>query len=76
MTGNTAEIFNSDIQSLGDEYWWQEGNGSCDCNRGHYANFIDIDLANGTCLGCKRFIITHVNSYEADFKIWNEDYEQ
>lgn len=38
------------------EFWWTEGNGSCDCNR--HQGFIGLELNHdfGMCLGNKRFI--------------------
>ena len=52
-------------------YWWQEGNGSCDCNRALAFDRDDEDhseeqrLALGaeesTCLGCKRWLIVDVS---------------
>ena len=52
-------------------YWWQEGNGSCDCNRALAFDRGDEDhseeqrLALGAeengCLGCRRWLIVDVS---------------
>jgi hypothetical protein len=42
-----------------DEWWWAEGNGSCDCNRATLFGLEHPD--DGCCLGCKRFLIVSVD---------------
>lgn len=59
-----------------EEYWWKEGNGSCDCNRAIFAGVETSVLGSSICKGCKRFIITRVDGEAVDFKEWNEGYEQ
>jgi len=58
------------------EYWWEEGNGSCDCNR--YC-FLEIEIPEGedpdTCHGNKRFIITE-NSLGFHFNSMNPGYPE
>lgn len=55
-----------------DDWYWTEGNGSCDCNR--EIAFCGIEETNrrkdvreswGICLGCKRYLI--VDSDEGDY---------
>ena len=61
------------------EFWWSEGNGSCDCNReivfGHDAS------DTGVCLGNKRYIavditgeITNVEKNRL-LSLFNQDYD-
>ncbi len=66
------------------EFWWQSGNGCCDCNRHLYFwdwTFPDSEDENGgfpegSCNGCERYIITHVNSEPVDFEEWNSGYKE
>lgn len=54
------------------EYWWQEGNGHCDCNRGLYFwGYKDIEVR----CGHSRYVITHVDGHEVDFEEWNSAWE-
>jgi len=63
------------------DYWWQEGNGSCDCNRHLYfwnwefPDTEDDNLGGDLCAGHHRYIITHVDGDEVDFDEWNQDYK-
>lgn len=51
------------------EYWWREGNGSCDCNRkGACGLAVEV---HGTCDGCVRFVIVHPDGTPRAG--WNDD---
>jgi hypothetical protein len=60
------------------EYWWQDGNGSCDCNRflDFYRDAKEVNImeVESPC-GNARFIVTHIDGKSVSFKKWNQDYE-
>ena len=66
------------------EFWWQEGNGSCDCNRHLYFwnwDFPESEDENngfpeGYCQGCERYIITHIDGEVVNFNEWNSSYNE
>ena len=64
------------------EFWWQDGNGSCDCNRALYfwepeieAGEVSADSVGGVCC-CERYVITHVNGESVNFAEWNADWRE
>lgn len=54
------------------EFWWQSGNGHCDCNRG---NYFHGELSCENRCGHSRYIITHVDGSAVNFEEWNHGYE-
>lgn len=84
-TGKTKEI-----DSRFNDWWWAEGNGSCDCNRVNEFGFAEKfekeyrkenpKLYNPRkpwqkcCFGCKRFLIIKTDSIEYTIKEFNSDY--
>jgi hypothetical protein len=52
-------------------FWWTEGNGSCDCNRGPTPNF-DVECK------CERFVVVDVDCDEGEkasvIAAMNQDY--
>jgi hypothetical protein len=54
QTGETKTVHEKDHMGCFDSTWWQEGNGSCDCNR---AIAFGHDCPHETCLGAKRYLI-------------------
>ncbi len=42
-------------------YWWEMGNGSCDCNR----ELLFRDHDSGRCLGASRYLIIQMNGKPA-----------
>jgi hypothetical protein len=52
-------------------FWWAEGNGSCDCNRGPTPNF-DVECK------CERFVVVDVDCDESEkarvIAAMNQDY--
>lgn len=70
FTGESHKIENSPYDH---EYWWADGNGSCDCNRLIFCgNEPDED---GYCILSKRFLITE-NSLGIPFDEINQHYPQ
>jgi hypothetical protein len=67
-------------------YWWAEGNGSCDCNRGDRFDLDETawpdghvtvpDCSGGLCSGAKRFLIVAVEGDMGGYELWefNEEY--
>jgi len=54
-TGKTAKGFDASF------FWWTEGNGACDCNRGMAFGLTHEELGTlGVCLGFRRFIAIDV----------------
>ncbi len=67
----TGEIGTSPPEwDIYDEFWWSEGNGSCDCNR---EKVFDRETNQGECLGCHRYIIIE-NSEGLDCGVFNQEY--
>lgn len=59
----------------GFDYYWQDGNGSCDCNR--ELRFLpDKPLNASYCSGCLRYLIIEVDYHKIDLKLWNECYPE
>lgn len=59
-------------------YWWSEGNGGCDCNRG---TLFDLDgndpwlsLPEDYCCGSKRFIVIAADTSLYSLGEMNADY--
>lgn len=69
---NTNESKNLPVSNY-DDFYFQEGNGSCDCNRELLWGLAMSEQP--FCIGCKRFIITHVDGVEVEFKTWNQGYD-
>lgn len=72
VTGATVEV--DDGFS---EFWWAEGNGSCDCNRERY--FLPEEewqhrLDKPTCSGCERYLIIEADNNEYTLQELNLDY--
>lgn len=70
-TGKTSEHEGSD------EYWWSEGNGSCDCNRSifHLGSAAADKLGpHGVCLGSKRFLIVKAEGASIPAADFNDNY--
>ena len=54
-----------------DVFWWQEGNGSCDCNRAllfdrngenhSEEQRLALGVEENICLGCRRWLIVDVS---------------
>lgn len=74
VTGQTA-----DVDDDSTEWWWTEGNGSCDCNRACYFPDIEDELEakmrhehpellphQGICFGTKRIIVEWVHPDDLD----------
>jgi hypothetical protein len=69
QTGKTVTCENRDL------YYWQDGDGSCDCNRAlAFSQMIfneqqnSMGLLDGICLGTTRFLITNpVTGMNSDY---------
>jgi hypothetical protein len=55
-----------------DEWWWYEGNGTCDCNRALL--FGHQDDTSGVCLGYQRYLIVQAETTEYSLDELNEYY--
>ena len=61
-------------------FWWQDGNGSCDCNRALYFWRPELEAGEvteeeiGSVCQYSRYVITHVNGEPVNFKEWNADW--
>ena len=71
LTGDTCAF--DDYHSL---YFWEEGNGSCDCNR---AIMMQRDRRSeasldGVCDGCKRFLIVACDHPKSILRDMNQNY--
>lgn len=57
------------------DFWWKEGNGSCDCNRHIYFwPYEQKSEIKSTCKGRERYIIKQVDGENVDFDEWNSNY--
>lgn len=63
VTGKTVTV--DQYMSGFDLWWWADGNGSCDCNRG-----LLFDDANdeSVCCGAHRYVAVDVDIEDADAK--------
>jgi len=60
-----------------DEYYWANGNGSCDCNREIIVKGIDNSSDSSACLGCHRYLIVAVEGdHTLTLRELNEDYPE
>lgn len=66
------------------EAWWQEGDGSCDCNRcfefwraeleSEELSHKDVEVPGDLCVA-ERYVVTHFNGKPVSFSEWNADYK-
>ncbi len=59
------------------DYWWAEGNGSCDCNREIVFGVdeeMDALLGENICHGARRFLIVEADGNQYSLEDLNADY--
>lgn len=56
-----------------DAWWWEAGNGSCDCNRA--VHFVDDD-EGCICLGARRYLIIESDFPGTTLRELNADYPE
>jgi hypothetical protein len=56
------------------DYWWQYGNGCCDCNRSIFCGLSKPGF--NQCLGSKRFLIVGVEGHVGSLMEFNLDYDR
>lgn len=74
VTGTLKRTEDSEHFNTYDAYWWAEGNGSCDCNRGLLFEDVEVEEFGGFCIGATRYLIVEAEDKTFSLKEYNENY--